>query len=108
MEAVSAEFDGGVDCLEEALFVYAGDNEVAFVDGFGSFGGCADADGRERVAYAGEERAFFRECTAVTYYSKGVHLQAVVVMESERLVLYDTGVELETACSEPVTAAGMA
>ena len=108
VEAVTAESNGGVDCLEEALFVYAGDDEAPFVDGFGPFGGCADADGRERVSYAGEERALLRECTAVTHYSEGVHLEAVVVMESERFVLYDTGIELKAACCEPVTAAGMA
>lgn len=108
VEAVTAEFNGGVNCLEEAFFVYAGDDEVAFVDGFGPFGGCADADGRERVADAREKRALLRECTAVTHYGEGVHLQAVVVMESERFVLYDTGIKLKAACCEPVTAAGMA
>ena len=107
MEAVSAEFDGGVDCLEEALFVYAGDNEVAFVDGFGSFGGCADADGRERVSYAGEERAFLREGTAVADHCKGIHLQAIIIMKTERFMLYYTRIKLEAACSETVTATRM-
>lgn len=53
--AVAAEFDCGVNCLEEGFGVDAGDDEVGFVDGFGTLGAGADADCRERVAYAGEE-----------------------------------------------------
>ena len=53
--AVAAEFNCGVNCLEEGFGVDAGDDEVGFVDGFGTLGTGADADCRERMAYASEE-----------------------------------------------------
>ena len=53
--AVAAEFDCGVNCLEERCGVNAGDYEVGFVDGFRAFCAGADADSREWVAYTGEE-----------------------------------------------------
>ena len=53
--AVAAEFYGSVNCLEERLFVDAGDDEVAFIDGFRALCGGANADGREWVAHTGEE-----------------------------------------------------
>lgn len=47
---------GGVYCLEEALFVDAGEDEPGVVEAFGAFGRGADADGREGLANGGEER----------------------------------------------------
>ena len=93
--AVAAEFYSCVNCLEERLFVDAGDNEVAFVDGFGALCTGANADGWEWVAHTGEEAAFFGECAAIAHHSKGVHLKTVVVVESEWLVLNHTFIELE-------------
>ena len=52
---VADEGDGGVDGLEKAFGVDAGENEAAFVEGLGAFCAGADADGRERMAYGGEE-----------------------------------------------------
>ena len=96
MVTVFAEFNRGIYCLQEALGVDAGNDEVAFVKGFGAFCTGADADGRERMTYTGEEAAFFGECATIAHHSKGVHLKAVVVVEAEGLVLDDTGGELET------------
>lgn len=93
--AVAAEFYGGVNSLKERLFVDTSNYKVALVDGFRTLGGGADADGREWVAYTGEEAAFFGECAAITHHSKGVHLKTVVVMETERLVLNHALIELE-------------
>ena len=53
--AVAAEFDCGVNCLEEGFGVNAGDDEVGFVDSFRALGAGADADCWERMAYAGKE-----------------------------------------------------
>ena len=53
--AVAAEFDCGINCLEEGFGVDAGDDEVCFVDSFWALGTGADADCRERMAYASEE-----------------------------------------------------
>ena len=55
MVAVAAEFDCGVNCLEEGFGVNAGDDEVSFVDCFRALGTGADADCREWMANAGEE-----------------------------------------------------
>lgn len=55
MVAVATEFDCGINCLEEGLGVDAGDDEVGFVDSFRALSAGADADCRERMAYASEE-----------------------------------------------------
>lgn len=72
--AVLAEPNGGVNGLEQGLFVNAGDDEVAFVYGFGTLRAGADADGGEGMAYTGEETALFGECATVAHHSEGVHL----------------------------------
>ena len=54
-----------------------------------------------------EEAALLRKRAAVAHHSEGVHLEAVVVMEAERLVLYDPAVKFEAAGCEPVAAARM-
>ena len=82
MVALFAKFYGGIDGLEEALRVNAGNNEVAFVDGFGPFRTGSDADGREGVADTGEEAALFGQGATVAHDGKGIHLKTVVVMEA--------------------------
>ena len=106
--AVAAEFYGCINCLEERLFVDAGDDEVAFVDGFRALCGGANADGGEWVAHTGEEAAFFGKCAAIAHYCKGVHLKAVVVVESEWLVLNHAFIEFEARGCKAVAAAWVA
>lgn len=60
------------------------------------------------MSYRGEEGRFLRKGAAVADYCEGVHLKAVVVVESERLVLDYARVELEAAGCETVAAAWMA
>ena len=48
------------------------------------------------MAYAGEEATLFGEGATITYHGEGVHLKTVVVVETEGLVLDNTGVELKT------------
>ena len=108
MLTVFAELDGGVNGLQKALGVDAGYDEVPLVDGFGTLGGGADADCREGMAYAGEETALLGECAAVAHYGESVHLQAVVVVEAERLVLEDSFIEFEAAGGKAVAAARVA
>lgn len=93
--AVAAEFYGGVNCLEERLFVDACYNKVAFVDGFGALCAGANADGGEWVAHTGEEATFFGKCAAIAHHCKSIHLKAVVVVETEWLVLNHALIELE-------------
>ena len=106
--AVGVHRDGCVDGLQEGLFVDAGDEEAGLVKRFGAFRAGADADCRERVADACEEGAFFGERAAVAHDGECVHLQAVVVVESERFVLNHALVELESRCGKAVTAARVA
>lgn len=51
MMPVLAKFNGGIYGLKQGVFVDAGNDEVGFVDGFGTFGAGADADGGEGVTY---------------------------------------------------------
>lgn len=95
MLTITAELDGGVNGLEQGFLVDTSNDEVAFVDGFGTFGRGTDADGGEGVADAGEERGFFGKGTAIADDGKGVHLEAVVIVEAEGLMLNDARVELE-------------
>ena len=55
-----------------------------------------------------KEGTFFGQGAAVAHDGKGIHLQAVIVMESERFVLNHALVELEAACSQTVSAARVA
>ncbi len=48
--------DRRVNRLEQRARVDAGDEEAAFVQGFGALGAGADADGRERMSHRGKER----------------------------------------------------
>ena len=61
MLTVFAEFYCCIYCLKKTLGVDAGNDEVTLVDGFRSFGRGADADGREGMAYTGEEAALLGE-----------------------------------------------
>ncbi len=106
--AVGVHRDGGVDGLQERLFIDSRNKETGLVKRFGAFGAGADADCRERVADAREEGAFFGQGAAVAYDGESVHLKAVVVVESEGFMLNHAVVELETACSQTVTAARVA
>ena len=60
------------------------------------------------MADACEEGAFFGECAAVAHDGECVHLQAVVVVESERFVLNHALVELEARSGKAVTATRVA
>lgn len=53
--SVLHHLDCYVHCLEQVVFVDAGEDEAAFVEGLRALGGCADADCREGVTYACEE-----------------------------------------------------
>lgn len=86
----------GVHTLEETFFVDSGKDEAGFVEGFGALGAGADADCRERMTYAGEEAGLFREGAAVGDYREGVHLKAVIVVETERFVLDYPAIQLES------------
>ena len=54
-EPVADQRNGNVHALQKSLGVDTGEDETAFVQGFGTLGGGADADGREGMADGGEE-----------------------------------------------------
>ena len=60
------------------------------------------------MAHRQEEGTLLRQGTAVADHREGIHLQAVVVVEAQRFVTDHTAVQLETACLQPLTAAGVA
>lgn len=95
MLAVTAELDGSINGLQQGFLVDTCNDEVALVDGLGTLGRSTDADGGEGVADAGEERGFFGKGSAIADDGEGVHLEAVVVVKAEGLMLDDTWVELE-------------
>ena len=107
MVAILDEFNSDIDALEQALGIDAAEHEAAFVKSFGALGASADAHGGEWMAHAGEEAGLFRESAAVANYSKGIHLEAVVVVEAQGFVLDDTSIELESTGLKAFAATGM-
>ena len=95
--AAAVHLHGGVHGLQKAALVNAGEDEAGLVKGLGALGAGADAHGRKRVADAREETALLRQSAAVADHGEGVHLEAVVVVESERLMPDDTWIELKAA-----------
>lgn len=95
MLTVTAELDGSINGLEQGFLVDTSNDEVALIDGLGTLGRGTDADGGEGVADAGEERGFLGKCAAIADDGEGVHLKAVVVVETEGLMLNDTRVKQE-------------
>ena len=62
-------------------------DKAAFVQRLGTLGGGADAHRRERVPHAGEKAALLGQSAAVADHGEGVHLQAVVVVEAQGVML---------------------
>ena len=83
-------------------------NKAALVQSLGALRGGADTHRRERVSYAGEETALLGQSAAIADHSEGVHLQAVVVVEAQGLVLDHPLVQLEAGLLQTLFAAGMA
>ena len=83
-------------------------DETALVQSFGALRGGTDAHRRERVPHAGEETALLGQSAAIADHSEGVHLQAVVVVKTQGLVLNHPFVQLEAGLLQTLFAAGMA
>lgn len=98
----------GLHSLEQGFLVDAREDEARVVKALGAFGGGADADRRERMPHGCEETRLFGECTGVGDHGGGIHLQTVVVVETEGLVLNNTGVKLEARLLQTLAAARVA
>ena len=90
------------------MLIDASQDETALVQGLWALGAGADAHRREGMAHTGEKAALLRQGAAVADHGESVHLQAVVVVEAQGLVLNHPPVQLETALLQPLFAAGMA
>ena len=83
-------------------------DETSLIQSFGPLRGGADTHRREGVPHAGEKAALLGQGAAVADHGEGVHLQAVVVVEAQRLVLDDPLVQWEAGLVQPLLAPGMA
>ena len=90
------------------MLVNACQDETSLVQSLRALGGGTDAHRRERVPHAGEETALLGQSAAVADHGEGVHLQAVVVVETQGLVLDHPLVQLEAGLLQTLFAAGMA
>lgn len=99
---------GGVHGLEQAALINARQDEAALVQCLRALCAGADANRRERVPHTGEEAALLRQGAGIRDHGEGVHLQAVVVVEAQGLVLDDPAVQLETGLLQTLFAPGMA
>ena len=106
--AVSVHFHGGIDRLKQTFLVNTGKDKASLVQRLGALGGSSDANSRERLFDAREETAFLGERPTVGHHAKGVHLQAVVIMEPERLMLNHAPIKSESALFEALAASRMA
>ena len=96
MVAILTKRNGGIYRLEQRCCINTGNDKIALVYGLGTFRGGSDTDRRERMAYTREEAALLRKCSAVTDNCKGIHLQTIVVMKAQWLMLHDTAIQLES------------
>ena len=99
--AIKVHLHRCVYSLQQAFFVNACKHKAALIQRFRALRRGADAHRREGMSHAREEAAFLRQCTGIRYYSKGVHLQAVVIMEAQRLMLNYTLVQSVTRSKPP-------
>lgn len=77
-----AHSDCHVHGLQQALRVDAGKDEACLVQSLGALGGGADAHRGEWLPNGGEETGLLGQGARVTDACEGIHLQAVVVMET--------------------------
>lgn len=105
---VAIHCDGCLDSLKKRFLVDAGEDESGIVERFGSFGRGADADCREGMSNGSEERGFLGKRAGIGDNCGSIHLQTVVVVESERLMLYHAAIEFEAGLLKTFAAAWMA
>ena len=106
--SVGGHPDSELHGLQQPFGVNAAEDEAALVEGLGPLGAGPDADGGDGPADGGVERALLGERAAVADSAEGVHLEAVVVVESQGLLHPDPRVQSEPAGLEPVAGPGMA
>ena len=104
MVAVGGHPDCELDGLQEPPGVDAAEYEAPLVEGLGPLGARPDADSRDGPADGRVERALLGKRAAVAHHAERVHLQAVVVMEAQRLLHAHPRVQPEPRRLQPVAA----
>ena len=104
MVAVGGHPDCELDGLQEPPGVDAAEYEARLVEGLGPLGARPDADSRDGSADGRVERALLGKCAAVAHDAERVHLQAVVVVEAQRLLHAYPRVQPEPRRLQPVAA----
>ena len=97
-----------MNSLQKALFVNTRQHEAGLIQSLRPLGGGADTHRREGLTDAGEEATFLRQRAAVRYHSEGIHLQAVIVMETQGFLADHPLVKRKAGSLQPIAAAGMA
>ena len=108
MAALLMQRNRGIHRLQKALFIDACQHKAALIQSLGTFRRSADTNCRERMSHRGEEAGLLRQSSGVADHRKGIHLQAVIIMEAQRFMADDPGVKPETALLQPFSGAGMA
>ena len=104
MVAVGCHPDGELDGLQESPGVDAAEYEAPLVEGLWPLGARPDADRRDGPADGRVERALLGKRAAVAHNAERVHLQAVVVVEAQRLLHAHPRVQPEPRRFQPVAA----
>src|SRR5699024_3593779 len=76
--------------LEKAFRVNSSQNKAGFVQCLRALSAGSDTDCRERMSHRSEKRTLFRQSIEIRDYSEGVHMQTVVIMEPQRIMLNDS------------------
>lgn len=97
-----------INGLQKLRCVDTGQNKAALVQRLRALGGGADAHRREGLANRQIKARLLRQRAAVGHDAEGVHLQAVIIVEAQRLVGNDAPVQLESAFRQSLTAPGVA
>lgn len=106
--AVFNKFNGRIYRLEKSLGFDAGEDEACLVERLGALGRGANTDRREWMANTSEERTLLGKGPGVGYDCECIHLKAVVVVESQRLLNLNARIKLKSGSLKAVAAAGMA
>ena len=97
-----------IHSLQQRLFVDTGYKETALIQSLRTFRTGTNTNSRERMANTCEERRLFRQGPTIRNYSVGIHLKAIVIMETKWLMLYYTRVQLKPRSFQPLATPWMA
>ena len=92
-QAVADQGDRHIHALQQSDSVDAAKHEAAFVKSLRALGRGADAHGRERMPDRRKETRFLRQRPRIRHNREGIHLQTIIIMEPQRLMLDHAAVQ---------------